>query len=137
MAQEGSGDIVIDACSTRRGIWIWLMWTDPEHVAHRWGPHGMKTRVDGLDLRIGGSWRYVMLMPNGGEYPQSVVFSEIVPPERLVMSAKFEISPDEPHDGIMTQAAAQLFSAQDVVSITQGWNSNFDSPVEILPTLAS
>ena len=129
-----------------------MMWTDPEHVAHWWGPHGMKTRVDGLDLRIGGSWRYVMLMPNGGEYPQSGVFSEIVPSERLVMSAQFEISPAESHDAIMTyqfedlgdktklimtQATAKLFSAQKVVGITQGWNSNFDSLVEILPTLPS
>ena len=129
-----------------------MMWTDPEHVAHWWGPHGRKTRVDGRDLRIGGSWRYVMLMPNGGEYPQSGVFSEIVSSERLVMSAKFEISPAESHDVIMTyqfedlgdktklimtQATAKLFSAQKVVGITQGWNSNFDSLVEILPTLPS
>ena len=112
----------------------------------------MKTRVDGLDLRISGSLRYVMLMPNGGEYPQSGVFSEIVPSERLVMSAKFEISPAESHDAIMTyqfedlgdktklimtQATAKLFSAQKVVGITQGWNSNFDSLVEYLPILAS
>jgi hypothetical protein len=37
----------------------------------------------------------------------------------------------------MTQAVAQLFSAQEVVGITQGWNSNFDSLVEYLPTLAA
>ena len=81
---------------------IWKMWTDPEHVANWWGPQGMMTRVDELDLRIGGSWRYTMLMPNGGEYPQSGVFGEIVPPKQLVMSAKFELSPDESHDVIMT-----------------------------------
>jgi len=48
---------------------VWRAWADPEHVAQLWGPEGFTTRVTDLDLRPGGRWRYVMVGPDGAEYP--------------------------------------------------------------------
>ena len=90
MTQEDSLDIVIERVFDAPRELVWKLWTEPEHVAQWWGPRGMTTRVDELDLRPGGSWRYVMLAPDGSEYPQSGTFREIVPPETIVTSAAFE-----------------------------------------------
>lgn len=69
---------------------VFEAWTDPKHVAQWWGPKGFTTRVTQLDLRPGGKWRYVMIGPDGTEYPATGTFREIVPPERIVTSDEFD-----------------------------------------------
>jgi uncharacterized protein YndB with AHSA1/START domain len=69
---------------------VWEAWTDPHHVAQWWGPRGFQTRVDELDLRAGGAWRYVMIGPDGAEYPVKGVFREVVPLERIVTTDEFD-----------------------------------------------
>lgn len=68
---------------------VWKAWTQAEHVAHWWGPEGFRTRVEELDLRPGGRTRYVMIGPDGCEYPATGVFREIVPGTRTVASDEF------------------------------------------------
>src|SRR5690606_26636962 len=73
---------------------VWEAWTDPKHVAAWWGPRGFTTKVTELDLRPGGRSRYVMIGPDGKEYPAVGVIQEIVPYERIVTTDDFE----EGHD---------------------------------------
>jgi uncharacterized protein YndB with AHSA1/START domain len=57
--------------------------TEPEHLAHFWGPVGMSTPVDNItvDLRPGGAFETVMVNDeNGEEYPMKAVFVAIDPP---------------------------------------------------------
>ena len=68
---------------------VWDAWTDPRHIAAWWGPEGFQTRVEGVDLRPGGRWSYVMIGPDGAEYPVCGVFREIVPLERIVTTDEF------------------------------------------------
>ena len=37
-----------------------------------------------VDVRPGGTWRYVLVIPNGQEVKFKGVYHEITPPERLV-----------------------------------------------------
>jgi uncharacterized protein YndB with AHSA1/START domain len=63
--------------------------TDPEHLAHFWGPVGMSTPQDNItvELRPGGRFETVMVNDDSGEeYPMRAVYVEIVAPERLVFS---------------------------------------------------
>jgi len=69
---------------------VFETWTDPKHITQWWGPKGFTTRVTELDLRPGGQWRYVMIGPDGTEYPATGTFREIVPAERIVTSDEFD-----------------------------------------------
>lgn len=63
---------------------VWEAWTNPEHAAQWWGPNGFTTTTKSFELRVGGAWRFVMHGPDGTDYPNNIVFREIVKPERLV-----------------------------------------------------
>lgn len=63
---------------------VYKCYTQPEHMAHFWGPHGSTTPVCEVDLRPGGRWRTVMRFASGDEFGYTSVYLEIVPPERIV-----------------------------------------------------
>jgi uncharacterized protein YndB with AHSA1/START domain len=49
-----------------------------------WGPVGFKTTILEMDVRPGGVWRHTMHGPDGTDYPNSIVFVEVVKPHRIV-----------------------------------------------------
>lgn len=61
-------------------------WTTPEHVGRWWGPTGFTTTTQRMDVRPGGIWEHVMHGPDGVDYPNRMVYEEVVRPERLVYS---------------------------------------------------
>jgi len=63
---------------------VWKMFSDPYHLAQWWGPEGYSNRVEKLDFRSGGSWRHVMIGPDGRELPTDNVILEVTEPERIV-----------------------------------------------------
>jgi uncharacterized protein YndB with AHSA1/START domain len=63
---------------------VWQAWTNPRHVARWWGPNGFSTTTEKMDLRPGGTWKHVMHGPDGTNYPNESVFSEVSPMERIV-----------------------------------------------------
>lgn len=63
---------------------VWKMWTDPNHIAHWWGPNGFTNTIHTMDVRPGGVWEFVMHGPNGVDYKNKIVYVEVVKPERLV-----------------------------------------------------
>lgn len=69
---------------------VFKAWTEPKHIEQWWGPKGFTTRVEQMDFRPGGTWRYVMCGPDGTEYPGNGVFKEVVPPERIVATDQFD-----------------------------------------------
>lgn len=65
---------------------VWQAMTDPAYVVNWWGPDGFTTTIEKMDFRVGGVWKHVMHGPDGTDYPNSSVFKEIVPLERIVYS---------------------------------------------------
>lgn len=65
--------------------------TKPELI-RRWllGPPGWSMPVCEVDLRVGGKYRYVWRHTNGNEMGMGGVYWEIVPPERIVATEKFD-----------------------------------------------
>ena len=63
---------------------VWQAWTDPEHAAQWWGPTGFTNTIQEMDVRPGGVWRLVMHGPDDTDYPNKIVYIEVVKPERLV-----------------------------------------------------
>jgi uncharacterized protein YndB with AHSA1/START domain len=73
---------------------VFKAWTTPELVARWWaGERGKVTSID-IDLRVGGTWRYVMEATAGFEIAFHGEYHEIVPSERLVNTEVFEGMPD-------------------------------------------
>ncbi|HLN70683.1 MAG TPA: SRPBCC domain-containing protein [Streptosporangiaceae bacterium] len=70
---------------------------EPEHLTHFWGPAGTSAPLDGItvDPRPGGVFETVMINDaDGGSYAMCAVYTEIVPPERIVWT--------EPGTGMIT-----------------------------------
>ena len=73
---------------------VFKAWTTPELVAQWWsGERGKVTSVD-IDLRVGGTWRYLMEATGGFEVGFHGEYREIVPSERLVYTEVYEGMPD-------------------------------------------
>ena len=66
-------------------------WTKPE-LLKRWlfGPPGWSMVVCDVDLRVGGTYRYVWRGPDGVEMGMGGVHREIVVPERIVCTQLFD-----------------------------------------------
>jgi uncharacterized protein YndB with AHSA1/START domain len=79
---------------------IWDTWTKPEHVSRWWGYGGVPLYVCEIDLRQGGSYRYVQKGEDGTEYPFIGVYREVVRPERLVYTQIFDIAPFNEHESV-------------------------------------
>ena len=62
---------------------IWKAITDPAHMPHWWGPDGFTIKGLTMDFRLGGTWTFDMLGPDGTRYPNHSVFTEITPMSRL------------------------------------------------------
>jgi uncharacterized protein YndB with AHSA1/START domain len=69
---------------------VWEAWSQPEHIVQWWGPKGMDTKVIEHEFRVGGKWKFAMLMPDGKEFVTEGVYSEIVELERIISSADFK-----------------------------------------------
>lgn len=63
---------------------VFKAWTDPKHVDRWWGPRGFTNETFEMDVRPGGVWRYMMHSTEYGNYPNKIVYLEVVKPERLV-----------------------------------------------------
>jgi uncharacterized protein YndB with AHSA1/START domain len=66
---------------------VWRAFTEPQHVARWWGPKSIAPvkKIDRLELRPGGRWRFICERPDGSE---TIVFTgkylEVVPQKKVV-----------------------------------------------------
>ena len=63
---------------------VFPLWVGREHLEKWWGPDGFSITVDEIDARPGGRWRFTMHGPDGRDYPNTIVYLEVTPNERLV-----------------------------------------------------
>jgi uncharacterized protein YndB with AHSA1/START domain len=72
---------------------VYKVWTTPELIKRWWaGNRGYVTSAD-VDLRVGGTWRFVMVTHKGFEVAFHGVYREIVPNERMVCTEVYEGAP--------------------------------------------
>jgi uncharacterized protein YndB with AHSA1/START domain len=124
-------------------------WTKPE-LLERWlgVRNGWSFAVCEVDLRVGGAYRFVWRGPDGAEMGMGGVYREIVAPERLVSTEKF----DEPWypgealdtivlvetDGKTTATTTVLYESQEIrdavleSGMTRGVGESYDVLDELL-----
>jgi uncharacterized protein YndB with AHSA1/START domain len=79
---------------------VYKAWTTPELVKRWWNAKRGEVTVAEIDLRVGGTWRYVMVADGGQEVAFHGEFREIVPNERIVSTEVYEGVPD-PGEGTL------------------------------------
>jgi uncharacterized protein YndB with AHSA1/START domain len=126
---------------------VWDAWTDPGQLAQWWGPRGITTPRESieLDLRPGGRIAFDMVDDaTGARYPNSGTFLAVEPPARLAWAD------DGFADGTGKATATVTFTEVDASTTTltvhliadfsetiragaeQGWGSQLDRLVEHL-----
>jgi uncharacterized protein YndB with AHSA1/START domain len=73
---------------------VYRAWTTPELVRRWWHAKRGEMTTCEIDLRVGGSWRYVMVTPDGMEVGFHGEYREIVPNERIVSTEVYEGIPN-------------------------------------------
>ncbi len=79
---------------------VFEAWTRPEHVGHWYVTRGLTFVACQIDLRPGGTYRYVLHDASGQQYAFSGVYREVVPYTRLIYTDSFEGMPG--HEALVT-----------------------------------
>jgi uncharacterized protein YndB with AHSA1/START domain len=70
----------------------------PEHAKRWWGTRNTEMPVCEIDFRVGGTWRYVLRdRETGHEDAFSGEYREIVAPEKVVFTERYEPIPGSDH----------------------------------------
>lgn len=93
VATPGKPTIVMRRAFAVRRRFVFEAWTRQEHVASWWGPRGSRLTVCEIDLRAAGSWRLVLRTVDGRERGFGGVFREVLPPERLIYTIRYDGAP--------------------------------------------
>ena len=92
---------------------VFAAWTDPEQVRHWWDPSGVPLSTCEIDLRPGGSFRWIN-SAHGRDHLFTGTYREILPPARLVFSVN--ILPSSP--GALTKLTFSQEGPQTKLTMT-------------------
>ena len=98
---------------------VYQAYTTPELVKRWWsGQRGEVTSVE-IDLRVGGTWRYVMIANEGFEVAFHGEYREIVPNERVVSTEVYEGAPqsDGEEQGTLNTATFEEADGRTTMTI--------------------
>jgi uncharacterized protein YndB with AHSA1/START domain len=118
---------------------VWKAWTEPEQLAQWWGPRGIQTPLETIevDLRPGGAFRMTMVSEaDGTEFPTEMEFREVVEPERIVFGWEAqrglgagEVTVTFNDLGGKTEVIAHFdgFTTDEIMADAEiGWNGQLD-----------
>ncbi len=125
---------------------VWQAWTDPEHIVKWWNPKGSNTKIEEHEFKVGGKWKYTMIMPNGQPFIATGTYTEIAHRKRICSTADFkpmtegvEIQAHFEARGDKTEFIFNVIHPSEAYKIQQekmgiqnGWGSVFDRLEEFL-----
>ena len=62
---------------------VWEAFTDPEQLIQWWGPEGFTNTFNSIDIKEGGVWDFDMHGPDGVDYPNKIVYEELIKPSKI------------------------------------------------------
>ena len=120
-------EIVIQRVFDAPAAVVFEVWTSPEYVRRWWSGEDAQLVVCDIDLRVGGSWRYVTRDGDGIELGWHGTYRAIEPPRRLVSTEVFE---DYPEGEALDTLARQLRDPDGLVRFG-ALQSLMSAPVDI------
>lgn len=103
-----AGDLVYERIFDAPRELVWKANTDRELIPRWWGPHRHSTRVEEMDVRPGGTWRFVSVDTDGNEFAFYGEYLEVVPPERITWTFMFDVPEVGPQGGPETLTLEDL-----------------------------
>lgn len=73
---------------------VYRAYTTPELIKRWWSAKRGAVTVADVDLRVGGTWRFVMVTDDGFEVGFHGEYRELIPNERIVCTEVYEGLPD-------------------------------------------
>jgi uncharacterized protein YndB with AHSA1/START domain len=98
---------------------VYKAWTTPELVKQWWHANRGTVTLAEIDLRVGGTWRYVSVTEDGLEVGFHGEYRDIVPNERIVSTEVFEGMPqgDGPEQGTLNTATFSEAAGRTTLTI--------------------
>jgi uncharacterized protein YndB with AHSA1/START domain len=62
---------------------VFAAYRDPDALKEWYGPDGFSITVIAMDFRVGGLFRFTMHGPDGTDYPNRIMYRDIVPGARI------------------------------------------------------
>jgi uncharacterized protein YndB with AHSA1/START domain len=90
VAEPGKQTVVITRTFDAPRELVFKALTDPKLIPQWWGPRYLTTTIDKMDVRPGGSWRFVQRAPDGGVHAFHGVYHGIEQPARVVQTFEYE-----------------------------------------------
>ena len=91
--EPGRQDIVVERVFDAPRDVVFKALTDPKLIPSWWGPRQLTTKVDEMDVRAGGRWRYTQRDPQGNEFAFKGVYHDAVSPQLVISTFEFEGAP--------------------------------------------
>jgi uncharacterized protein YndB with AHSA1/START domain len=155
IATSGDREIVMTRTFNAPRRLVFDAFTKPELV-RQWllGPSGWTMPVCEIDLRVGGKYRYVWRhIKNGNEMGMGGVYREVIPPECIVSTEKFDES-WYPGEAVGTIVLTEQFGTTTVTQtvlydsheareavlkspMEQGLNAGYNRLAELLESLTT
>ncbi len=85
MAATREREIVISRVIDGPRELVFEAFTEVRHLSQWWGPEGFSTTTRAFEFRVGGEWVFVMHGPDGTDYPEWILWTELAPPERIAL----------------------------------------------------
>lgn len=102
------GDLIYERAFDAPREVVWKAHTDRDLIPRWWGPHGHSTRVEEMDVRPGGAWRYVSVDADGNEFAFYGEYLQIEPPERIRWTFMFDV------EGVGPQGGPETLTFEDL-----------------------
>jgi len=111
---------------------VWQAFMDPERIPLWWGPHGSTATVVEMDVRPGGTWRFISRAPGREDVPFTGEYLELDPPASFKQTFIVDV------DGMREHVGHESFTFEEVNGKTKLTSrSHFPSVDELEGALAT
>lgn len=107
-AEPGRQEILITRSFDAPRALVFQAFTEPDLVAQWLGPADLTMKVDHMECRTGGSYRYMHIDAQGNEFAFNGVVHEVAAPERIIQTFEFEGLPERGHVSLETISFEEL-----------------------------
>ena len=120
------GDLVFERTFDAPLDKVWRAFTDPEIVPRWWGKHGTTTTVTEMDVRPGGTWRYINSAPDREDVEFFGEYLEVDPPRGYRWTFMFDV------DGMGPMGGPESFAFEDLGNRTKVVSIGYMGSVDVL-----
>jgi uncharacterized protein YndB with AHSA1/START domain len=98
---------------------VYQAWTTPDLIKRWWSANRGKVTVADVDVRVGGTWRWVMVTDDGVEVGFHGMYQELIPNQRIVCTEVYEGFPEGDAESVNTMTFTEKDGRTTLVILVQ------------------